>query len=382
MTWSVYALLGVYGYFLYAFGPSVELLGAEQRLPNAVSGLHSTSLALGAVVSGLVGARVTRRFGRKAVLRGGALALCAGAVLYCSTTALPGTLLAALLAGTAGSAIVNAHSAVLSEHHGDAGPAAISEANALASASGLFGPLAVGIAVSIGLGWRAGILVTVVLAALALVLVRPVTVPAAPDLPTPGGEAGRLPVAYWTAWVVIVLDVAVEFCMAIWAGELLRDRAGVSAGTATAAVTALILGMAVGRVVGGRLALRRAPDTLLVQAIVLTAVGFAVFWASRQPVVAVAGLLVAGLGMALHFPLGIARALAASDGRLDQAAARASLGAGLAIGLGPWALGAVADAVGTHRAFLLVPVLLAAAGLLVALGHAPTPGYGRAPSAA
>ncbi|MDP9416454.1 MAG: MFS transporter, partial [Actinomycetota bacterium] len=358
LTWSVYALLAVYGYFLYGFGPSVDLLGAEQDVPRSVSALHSTALAVGAVVAGLAGARVTRQVGRKPVLLGGAVALCVAAALYCSTTLLPVTLFAALLAGTAGSAVVNAHSAVLAQHHGDAGPAAISEANALASASGLFGPLAVGTAVSIGLGWRAGILVTLLLAALALLLARPVAVPAAPTVAEGARLAGPLPAAYWAAWVVLVLSIAVEFCLAFWAAELLQSRAGVPAGRATAAVTALVLGMAVGRFLGGRLALTRPPDRLLLQAILLTGLGFAVFWLGSSPVVSIGGLFLSGTGMALHFPLGIARALAASDGRLDQAAARASLGAGLAIGVAPWALGAVADAVGPHLAFLLVPLFL------------------------
>jgi fucose permease len=77
------------------------------------------------------------------------------------------------------------------------------------------------------------------------------------------------------------------------------------------------------------------------------------------------GLFVTGLGVSLHYPLGIARALAASGGRRDQAAARASLGVGLAVGAAPFTLGAVADRVGTHAAFLVVPALLAAAAASV-----------------
>jgi hypothetical protein len=58
-----------------------------------------------------------------------------------------------------------------------------------------------------------------------------------------------------------------------------------------------------------------------------------------------------------------------SGGRPDIATAAASAAAGVAIGVAPFALGSLADAFGTGRAFLLVPVMLAvaAAALVVAI---------------
>ena len=80
----------------------------------------------------------------------------------------------------------------------------------------------------------------------------------------------------------------------------------------------------------------------------MNAVGFAVFWASTSAPLAVAGLLVCGLGVSLYFPLGLSRAIAVSDGRPDQATARVGVGAALASGVGPFVLGALADAAGIH----------------------------------
>jgi fucose permease len=99
----------------------------------------------------------------------------------------------------------------------------------------------------------------------------------------------------------------------------------------------------------------------------VTLVGFAAFWASTAPMAALTGLVVVGLGIALQYPLGTVRAVAASGGRPDRAAGRLSVAAGLASGIAPFALGALADSIGTHAAFLLVPALLlaAAAGVLV-----------------
>ena len=69
----------------------------------------------------------------------------------------------------------------------------------------------------------------------------------------------------------------------------------------------------------------------------------------------------------LQYPLGTVRAVTASAGRPDRAAGRLSIAAGLASGIAPFALGALADRIGTHTAFLLVPGLLAAAatGVLI-----------------
>ncbi|MDP9392744.1 MAG: MFS transporter, partial [Actinomycetota bacterium] len=276
-------------------------------------------------MAGVVGGSLVRRFRRGVVIRVAAVGLCAGVVLYCSTTALALTLLAALIAGTMGSTLVNAHSTVLTARHGDAGPAAISEANAAASALGVLGPLAVGGAAAVGLGWRAGILVTVALACAVLALGRGVAVPdadthGAPDLDARTGSpaaARRLPLRYWGAWLTLVLTISVEFSMTVWASDLLRERTGLGGDAAAAALTAFVGGMTAGRLAGARYALKRPVDVLLVQALVLTGAGFAVFWLSTTAWLSLVGLVLVGVGVALHFPLGIARALAASAGRHD-----------------------------------------------------------------
>jgi fucose permease len=127
--------------------------------------------------------------------------------------------------------------------------------------------------------------------------------------------------------------------------------------------------MFAGRLLGGRLALRFGAGWLLLAAIAVTLVGFAGFWFSTRPVPALAGLLVVGFGIALQFPLGTVRAVAASAGRPDRAAGRLSIAAGLASGVAPFVLGALSDSVGTHTAFLLVPALLAGATVGILAGR-------------
>lgn len=382
LTWLVYLQLGIYGYVLYGLGPSIQLLREDQDVSRTISGFHGTALAVGAVVAGITGPRVVQRLGRDVVLWGGLVTACAGVAVFCATTALPLTLFGAFLAILGGSFVVSTSSTVLSDHHGAAGPAAVSEANATAAGVGTFAPLVVGGAVAIGLGWRAGLLVALVLTAVLALLMGRVRVPDHRLVRTHDpGASHALPSRYWWAWGVIGFCVAVEFSMAIWTSDALQERIGLSDGAAAAGVTAVVAGMAAGRIAGGRLSLRYDPDWLLYRALAVAGVGFAVFWLSSTALPAIVGLVVCGLGISLHFPLGVMRAIRISSDRPDLAATRASLAIGLAVGVGPFVLGALSDVVGTHRAFLVVPVFLIFAALCVARGGPPVTASARpAPS--
>lgn len=370
LTWLTYAQLGLYGYFLYGFGPSVALLRDEQGFSRAVAGLHGTALATGALASALVVAPLVARFGRARVIWGGLSVLGAGVLVYTSATVLALTLLGAFLGSFGGSFAITSSSAVLTDRHGPRGASAVSEANATAAGVGMLAPLVVGGAVAVGIGWRAALLVVVPALVVLAVAGRNVSVPR-PAGPVAGTGVGRLPARYWVSWVVLVAGIGVEFCMVLWTGDALRDRTGMSSGAAAAGLTAVVGGMALGRLLGGRLALRRDVDTLLLRAIATSGLGFAVFWWTDVAAIALGGLVVCGLGIALFYPLGVVRAIGASQGRPDLASARGGLAAALASGAGPFGLGALADQVGIHAALLVVPALLVVAAAGVRLGSHP-----------
>lgn len=363
LTWLVYLQLGVYGYILYGLGPSIRLLRDDQEISKTLSGLHGTGMALGAVVVGLIGPQVVQRIGRSRALWGGLATACAGIALFCAFTALPVTLFAVVVTTFGGSFVVTASSTVLADH---AGSGAVSEGHAGAAVIGLCAPLIVGGAVAVGAGWRMGLLVGVVLAGMLVLVLGRVTIPdhrlVEGHDPTPSGS---LPARYWWAWTAIAFCVAVEFSMTIWTSDILRDRVGMSEGAAAAGVTALVAGMAVGRIVGGAILLRRELDWVFARALVLAAIGFALFWISTSPVLALTGLVLCGLGMAAHFPVGLLRALRTAPGRSDLASTRSSLAVGVAVGVGPFLLGAIADGVGTHMAFLVVPAFLVLAAVCI-----------------
>lgn len=373
LTLLVYSQLACYGYFVYGFGPTISLLRDDQGVSRSVSGLHGTVFAAGTVLAGLFGAAVVQRLGRGVAMWTGMGVLCAGVIVYAGPPLLGLTLLGSLVVGVGGSFIVNGSSAILSDHQGAAGPASISQANALSAGLGLTAPLVIGAAIAAGFGWRAGLLVTLLLCAAVVVVFGRIRVPAPEATGTGGGSDSRLPTRYWWAWGVLAACIAVEFCFTFWAPDLLRSRVGLAPGVAAAGVTVIVAGMLAGRIAGGRLALRFRPDRLLLASLAVAGAGFGILWLSTSPLPAIVGLLIAGLGIALQFPLGVALAIAASDGRPDLATARGGLAAGLAIGAGPFALGALADLVGTHAAFLLVPVLLALAAVFVPLARTLAP---------
>jgi predicted MFS family arabinose efflux permease len=373
LTWSIYSYLGLWGWFLYSFGPSVPLIRDEQGTSRAVAGLHGTALAVGALVAAALTVPVTRRLGRRRTLLLGAGLVVVGVTLLVTGRWTPWTIAACAVVGTGGSLGLNTTSAVLSVHHDEAGPAAISEANGVGAGVGVLAPIALGASIGVGLTWRGSLALTIPLALLAFVLIA--RAPGRPALlggPPPTAEdPGRLPLRFWPALGLLMSCVAVEFCTTYWTGDLLQARTGVPPRVGAALVSVVIAGMAVGRALASRLTRLAGLDALLGGTIAVAATGWLVMWLATDVKVAAAGLLVTGLGLALQFPLSISRLMAVSAGRLDAATGWASLGAGLASGVAPFVLGALADAVGPHLGFLLVPCLLAMAAAMLLVPRVP-----------
>jgi fucose permease len=155
--------------------------------------------------------------------------------------------------------------------------------------------------------------------------------------------------------------------MMFWGPDLLRDRTDFPVAWAAASVGLLTAGMFTGRFFGAKLAQRWQPNTLLIWSVVLALAAFTVIWTSLSIPIILGAMLAMGAGLGLHWPLGVARAVIASDGQTDRAAALASIFGSVAIGLAPFALGAVADATSVHQAFLIIPVFLLIALMILIL---------------
>ncbi|GAA3020810.1 MFS transporter [Streptosporangium longisporum] len=390
-TWLVYLQLGVFATYLYGLSAALPLLRIDQGLSQAVAGLHGTSMAVGGILTGLALPRLTARIGRHAVVWTGMAGMSAGTFLVAAApTFLPATLLGYGVASGMASLTMYTGMASLDDRHGPAGPAAISEANAVCVIVGIGVPFVVSVAAQSTLGWRAALVVPTVLTVLLALFMGRVRVPerpaaaeagpvpprvdASPGVDTSPGDGARLGRRFRLAGIVLFCCVAAEFCFNLWAAKLFADRTGLSPAVAATAVAAFTAGMAAGRLAGGWLALRIAPTVLFTGALLVAATGWGVFWLSTEPAFSYAGLALSGVGVALHFPMALSRLLAVSGGRRNQAAAIASIITSVALGLGPFVLGALADGFGIRTAFLLVPTLIGAAlaGLLIGTaGDAP-----------
>ena len=457
-SWTrlLYLQLGAFAFFLYAFSPSIDLLKDDLHLSAGVAGLHSTCYAAGVTVGSLSAPWYIRRTGgSRPALWWGLVGLSLSVGLFCAVPSLSVTLPAAVICGVFGSLLCIAVPAALSRAHGpQTGPAAITEANAVAAFVGIAAPLAVGGAAAAGIGWRTALLSVAPLCALLYVALGRVrepawvaagtgpvavgeaveayglgmvdtagvsaeigaeiggsderepaecgarrfgtqdlagsgterlgaraqvaeantslgraTVPAqrAPsDQPAAGATFRDLPRRFWINQVAGVCAGAIEFCLTLWCATLLRDRAHLSAGVAATGVTAVVAGMAIGRAIGGRLALRVPIDRLIFVAFGTNLVGFALFWATPNPVIMFGGLAVAGLGVSLQYPLLAARGIEMAGGQAELAGAVNMFGGGIAVGTAPFALGFLSDRVGIHTAYLLLPAFIIAAMVAVA----------------
>ena len=276
-TWLAYAQLGLWGFFLYGFGPVVPLLRDEQNTSAAVAGLHSTGIAVGALAGGALFAPVARRYGRGPAVWLGLAGVAAGVTALGMLRPLPATIAAVAVVATFGMMVISGVNVVLTARHGPAAPAALTEANAVCAAMGILAPLTIGATVDAGLGWRpvtaveVGLITLVALTALtfrvrlpqrapataapAVPVGAPAVVPAAEPAVVPaagpavvpaagpavvpaGGPAefgsgrgparpgplraadadgpatsGRLPRAYWIAWVLMAVTGSIEVCL-------------------------------------------------------------------------------------------------------------------------------------------------------------------------
>jgi predicted MFS family arabinose efflux permease len=364
-----YGLVGFFAFMETVLGPIMPFLRTELGIDYTTASLHFSAFALGAVLLGLFGDRLSARWGRLASLWGGAFGMGVGAAILISVPSPWGTIPATFVMGLCGALVVVTSQALLSDRHGEFSAVAVTESNITASACAIAAPLLVGAFAAAGLGWRTAFAVPIAALLASAFLFR------TPDLPrtTAKGEdrAGglALPPRYWALWTLVALGVASEWCLAYWGADFLADGTGLSRPAAATSLTAFFVAMLGGRIASSRLA-RFLPTMLLLAATLgLSLVGFPLFWFSPGSILTLAGLFVTGLGIGGVYPLGVSAAIAAVPGNSDAAAARLSIGGGGAILIAPFVLGALADRIGIATAFgIVMPMLLAALALaLVAL---------------
>lgn len=389
-TLTHYSVLVVWGWFIYSFSPAVPLLADDLGVSKAVAGLHGTAMAVGAVSAALILPVLLRALGRSRLLVAGLLTVAAGVTGFVLGPGIAATLPSLAIVALGGNIALSVAQLNLSRRHGAAAPAAITEANGTGSGIGLLAPLAVGGAVALGWGWRTAVAVTILLAiTVAFALSRlgresgapaadapargtPVAASDHPEHPggsvastaaisgsSPEGSATTRRLAPGTRGLLVALiaAMALENATTYWSTSLVIERTGADASIATATTAGLLVGMTTIRFLGTALTRRLGAARVLAASFLVAIAGWAVLWTAQSPAVALTGLVVAGLGYGAQYPLSIALILGIAREGADRAQAVATFVAGATVGLAPFLLGAAADAVGTHTAFVAIPVL-------------------------
>ena len=358
-TWTLYWLLGLVGFLLNGLGAALGSLKDQLHVDRSQVAFYPTLFAAGLLCIGVIGPRLVAAVGRVILGRVSLGLIGAGALLLCSGWR-PATMVGAALLGLGSATVVQLVSAGLADQHGARAPAALGEANALSSAASVAGPLAVAAGIVVLGDWRLGYLV---LPLVAIVLLAPrLQAPPLTDHPADLHElraaAGlpprpdARPVDHLAA--VDQRRVLHGLLGGRRAGRVARGQCRPGGG-----VTGLfVAGMAAGRTGSQRLIGDRHPLRVTSASAAVALAGFAVFWTAPDIAVAAVGLVVMGAGVALLYPLSLARVVAAWPDRPDGAAARAGLASGVAIGVSPLVLAALADLVGLRTAYLLVPCIL------------------------
>ena len=364
LTWLAYAMLAFFGYMQTSLGPLMPFLRDELGLSYTVTGLHLSAFALGMVLAGALGERFAARWGRVAVLWGGGVGMCAGALIFISAHHPALTIFAALLMGLPGTLVMAMVQVVLSARHGARRAVALTESNIGASFSAGLAPVMVGSLQRVGAGWRSALVVGVAAWGLLLAVFRRVPIPPVdPEPEAATGPAPRaLPLVFWAYWLVVFLGVSVEWCIVFWGADFLETSVGLSKVNASTLISVFFVAMVIGRAVGSRLSRTMPVGRLLPLALLVALVGFFPFWLAPVALINVAGMFVAGLGVANLFPLTLSAASGVVTPRqADAASSRITLAAGLAILVTPQVLGSLADAIAIRNAYSVVAVFLVAA---------------------
>lgn len=365
--WIVATQTAIVNFYLGGFGPAQSLLRADQGTSLTIAGLHGTAMGVASIAAGYANPHLAHRFGRTKSQWIGLGIFLLGLFLFVISPPVILTIPATLITGFGTSIVINTMLSSMSHHYGKAAEVAIPQANGIASIGFVTGTALIGTIASLYRDfWRLGLLLAFPVALILILVGREKEVEDhVPD--ESGPQSGKMSTKFWLAWFSFVACISSEFATSFWSAALLKDRVGSTAAISTVAVVALGTGMGIGRWFGG-LALKNFKlDTQLLGLISLQFIGFSAFWLSHSMIISLICLFTIGLGISMQFALSAIRLVSFSDNRPDLAIGRSSLAAGIAIAGAPFLLGFLGDNFGISRAYIMVPVLIAIAFILIKL---------------
>jgi MFS family permease len=358
-TWVAFACLFGFGLLNAVLGPALPFLRAAEDLSYLAASAHQVAFAVGGGMAGVLAAAVSRTMSRRGAIAGGlGVAALAGLGVGYGPSAYV-TIVAAFVLSLAGTTALIRLWALLADLHQERRTVAMSEGEVCVSLAGILTPLLIGGLATTALTWRSAFAVTAVVVAGTAVLVLVVAFPELPDK----REAAAVKTGRW--WqpmlVVVIAVVALEFCLSFWLASYLNDEIGVGRDLAAAMSSVLYAAALAGRLLLSRLARRIAAEPLLVSALVLTVVGAPLLLLAHGPALAIAGIVVTGIGMGATFPLTSSLHVQASPISADAAMGQVLAVAAIGQIAGPLATGVLAQMADLRVGLLVLPALSALA---------------------
>ncbi len=362
--WDRLTYSSALGYCLLVAGLSVGVVLGELRdqfhISGVVAALHGSTFGIGLLFAGIFGVGLVDRIGRARALQLSAIGLAGGIVMFCVGPSWPVTLLGTAFTGLGGALLVMVMPGLISDHHGEHRAQAFAAVNAAPGVAGVAFSLVIGAALSAGWSWRPPYLILTAMFAIALAFVAlPVRVPETQ-------RDGTFSLRHFSdrnvlvPWLFIVNAVVAEFSVGIWIVTYLREVGHASAGLAPIIASIFGVMMFATRIALPTL-LRWWGDATISYSFMIIGVGATVMCLAPGLGWKTMALVFVGFGAAPLYPLTVDRFYRRADHALDAVAlgAYCALASGVAVTLGPLALGVLADAIGLRWALLVVPALAA-----------------------
>lgn len=359
-VWLVYLMLSLFGYTLNVAGPAVAYLRDELNLNFTQSGMHTSALALGMILMGLVGSALLKRMSEWKALGLSGLGMGVGGLLLVIGKDPVLTLSGLFIMGAVGSLAISTNPAILADEMGEKSPLGVSEANTLSAIISTLAPIAVGYFGAQAISWRPAVYLPGILASLLglIILISPkFSWKKKPETREQKANLTHLPPKFWLVFTMLVFSVAVEFCTIYWASDYMQANLNMAKESATQGVSLFLVGMVIGRMVGSRLLHKIERNKVLLSSIALGFLGFVIFWLSRVESLSIIGLFIAGTGVANLYASMITLCFEAAGKERAAAGAATTLASGVAIFALPFALGSLADLISIRYAVLLIPFL-------------------------
>lgn len=349
------AIQAAIGWCIGGLGPVLVLGARDLVVPRYRLAWLGSAFGFGLLGVGFLGRRILSH-GAEPVTRIGAIVVIAGVLLLGFGTTVSLVVAGGLLQGIGCSAFLIATPALIGVEHR---ARRLAMAVGVSSIAGLAAPAVIALSDRVLTTGRVGMVVP----AFWLVVVAARRVRASEGLGIDRPAAAKSPtdervsVDTRRRWKVIVLAVSAEFCFWTWGAARLVDS-GVEVDAASGLAASFAVGMAVGRLIGPRSAGRLDPVSL--GALVCGIAALVVIVDVSVPLLVVA-MTLAGLGMAVLYPVSLARLLDDPTLPEPRLIALAAVASGVAITATPTLLGLLDRVIEIRYAFALVPLFLAGA---------------------